>query len=805
MATFLCRTKNGANPRGKPRVYFTCHPADFDVYFEKICTDIFRTHDCAIYYKENLLTAISQQNIETDLGQINLIVIPVTFRLLSESNLAMDQDYPFAEQRHIPVLPFMMEQGLDALYSLPDKFAERQYINPASLDLTEVPYEEKLRKYLEGVLISDETVKRVRSAFDAYIFLSYRKKDRRYASELMRLIHRQPGYEDVAIWYDEFLSPGESFKENIDRILHDSKLMALLVTPSLLEEPNFVMDQEYPTARNMGMAILPAEMETTDKQVLQSKYVGIPTCINPHNQDAFLRILQEALCLTARKESDNNTEHNFLIGLAYLDGIDVEIDYERGIALITSAAENGLKEAMEKLYRLYYEAASSKDDYSKAIPWAEKLVTHYRNEFGDEHQATLTWENNLAVTIGKAGNIQKSLELLKQTYEKCCTVLGKEHPDTLNKLSNMAVCYTIIGNHQRALELQQQVYTLRCKVLEHQVRQKLSSVQNAVPSNGGDGKDSGITQPNIYFVTRISGSEHPDTLESLCHLASTYGHIGNHKKALELYEQAYTLQCKILGPEHPDTLYTLSELSLTCDNLGDCQRALNLQEKAYMLQSKTLGLEHPDTMVTLERLAITYSKLRKYKEALEVEEKIYALRCKAMGKQHPHTLTALNNIAATCSRLDENMKALRIQDEVYAIQCRSLGEEHPDTVRALSNLAVIHGKLGNNQKCLQLHDRVYSIRCKVLGEEHPDTIRSLSNLAATYGNIGDYQRDLDLQEKVYALRCKVLGAEHPDTVATLENLVFACGKLNNHEKELTFQKKFTLCGVRSLDPSTRTF
>ena len=52
-------------------------------------------------------------------------------------------------------------------------------------------------------------------------------------------------------------------------------------------------------------------------------------------------------------ENDNEPEHNFLIGLAYLDGIDVEVNRERGIEMITLAAEAGLIEAMEKLFLLY--------------------------------------------------------------------------------------------------------------------------------------------------------------------------------------------------------------------------------------------------------------------------------------------------------------------------------------------------------------------------------------------------------------------------------------------------------------------
>ena len=188
----------------------------------------------------------------------------------------MISDIPFALQKHLPVLPIMMEPGLDMIYARPDKFGELQYLNPKSTDLTEVSYEEKLKKYLESVLISEEMAKRVRDAFDADIFLSYRKKDRRYANELMRLIHKNPEYRDISIWYDEFLTPGESFRANIEKALEKSQLFTLLVTPNLLEEANFVMTEEYPAARNSGIGILPAEMVSTDQVQLAAKFAEIP-------------------------------------------------------------------------------------------------------------------------------------------------------------------------------------------------------------------------------------------------------------------------------------------------------------------------------------------------------------------------------------------------------------------------------------------------------------------------------------------------------------------------------------------------
>lgn len=282
MAKILCKTMHNENPRGKPRVFFTCHPEDFDRYFEGICKSIFKTHDCAIYYTEDMSEPIPEQDLDTDLGSNNLLVIPVTRRLLTEKSRAMDKDFPYAKRANMPILPIMMEPELDALYSKPENFGTRQYLSVSSADATAISYEEKLQKFLETVLISDEMAKRIRDAFDAYIFLSYRKDDRSYANELMRMIHRNPQCCDIAVWYDEFLTPGESFLESIDKILHSSKLFTLLVTPKLLEEPdgkpNFVMAKEYPAAKASGIDILPVEMKPTDRAVLSEKYKGIPLC-----------------------------------------------------------------------------------------------------------------------------------------------------------------------------------------------------------------------------------------------------------------------------------------------------------------------------------------------------------------------------------------------------------------------------------------------------------------------------------------------------------------------------------------------
>ncbi len=385
MAVIKVKMKNKKDIDKKPRVYFTCHPEDFEKYFNKICDDILEISDCAIYYTIDMTDPIEEEDKEADLARNNLFVIPVSRKLLTTPNRAMDEDFTYAIKEHIPILPIMMEPNIYAIYSKPNKFGELQYLNPYSIDLTAISYDEKLKRYLESVLISDEMAKRVRAAFDAYIFLSYRKIDRRYANELMRLIHKLPEYRDIAIWFDEFLTPGESFKENIERILSECKIFTLLVTPRLLEKvvdengeerDNYVIGVEFPAAckkkTETGLEILAVEMEETDRVSLAA--MEIDDYVNPINERVFNERLIDCLSKIVIQSQNNNSKHNFMIGLAYLEGIDVEVDRIRALELISDAAETGLPEAMAKLISMHTDGVGVPINQDEALKWSDKLA-----------------------------------------------------------------------------------------------------------------------------------------------------------------------------------------------------------------------------------------------------------------------------------------------------------------------------------------------------------------------------------------------------------------------------------------------
>lgn len=100
-----------------------------------------------------------------------------------------------------------------------DKNFERLHLDKSTTDSTVISYQLKLKKFIESVLLRDGLIEKIKASFSGYIFLSYRKKDRKFVQDVMKAIHYNEFCRDIAIWYDEYLIPGEDFNETILKTL----------------------------------------------------------------------------------------------------------------------------------------------------------------------------------------------------------------------------------------------------------------------------------------------------------------------------------------------------------------------------------------------------------------------------------------------------------------------------------------------------------------------------------------------------------------------------------------------------------
>lgn len=383
------KIRGNVNPTGHPRVYFCCHEDDFSDFFEAISEEILTyAPSAAIWYRSPSENHTYNSSFFADLSQMQLFVVPVTRKFITEDNDARTVEYKYAIDNNIPILPLMQESGMaDEFNSICGSI---QFLNKneISQSVTAVPYETKLKNFLDSTLVNDELAERIRAEFDVYVFLSYRKKDREYAQKIMRIIHENEICRDIAIWYDEYLTPGENFNDEITEAMTKSRVFALVVTPSLLETPNYIITTEYPAAKLTGIPILPIEGKKTSYDELKGLYEDIPEVVTQEKTVVqLLSYIQDIdLC-----ENDSDPQHNFLIGLAYLNGIDVEVNRDKAVKLITSAANDGLPEAYVKIVSMYYNGEAVERNVHSAIEWEKKYLHDLRSvEKPSEEQIILT-------------------------------------------------------------------------------------------------------------------------------------------------------------------------------------------------------------------------------------------------------------------------------------------------------------------------------------------------------------------------------------------------------------------------------
>ena len=757
------KTRGNSDPHGKPNVLFTCHPSEHEKYFEMISDMFLKEQDCVVLYidPEEDISSFDEDDFEFQMKDIQLVVIPVTTQLLTNDSFAMLIVFEAAIKNHIPALPLMMESGLDDVYSR--KFGDLQYLEPDSIvnDPTKLPFEERFKKYISSVLVGDDLAKRVRDAFAAYIFMSYRKKDRKYAHELMKMIHSNERLRDVAIWYDEYLVPGESFNDAIKAALEKSELFALVVTPSLLEDGNYIKMHEYPAAKSFGKEIIPVVMNETDIELLREMYEDMPECVKKEGLKSREEYIIEKLKGIAMAPTGDNPEHDFLIGLAYLDGIDVENDNEKAVKLITDAAEAGLMEAIRKLKDMYHNGQGVKRDYEKALEWHEKLVDqcweNWEKEKNEETESVLLTE---LLEVGDAYEKLDILPLAESNYNVALILSSKSIEEGRGVIPYfMSVSFDRLGDiklkdgkfegarffYEQSLRINMELfYELGTPGCRHNLSvnyHKLGDVQMAEEDFDG-------ARDNYEESLRIAQelSEEPGTPESRLGLLLNYRKLGDVQMAEEDFDGArdnYEESLRIAEElsKESGTPESLSNLSIAYTKIGDVQEAKGDLDGA----------------------------LKSYKKSLRIFKEL---------SDETKTIVSRSNLSKCYNRVGDILKIKGDLDEAGTSYEESLKiakelSEEPGTPESHRDLATCYKGIGDFQKEIGHFEEAMSSykKCMNIFKElsKTGTPESRYDLSIAYARIGDIQvekGDLDGAKVSYEKSLKILN-ELPDEIKTI--------------------------------------
>ncbi len=726
------KTRGMGDPKGKPKVYFSCHPDEFEKVFPVISEDLLRHANCAVWFDAEYAGEYGtdlrepQEIPETEPGDVlkemQLAVFAVTSRFLHEGCRAREQELPLALKLHIPVLPIALENGLE--YDFNKICAEIQVVSRYVTDSTATPYEEVLQTFLDSVLVGNELAERVREAFDAYVFLSYRKKDRRHAQRLMRLIHENPQFRDIAIWYDEYLVPGEGFNEAIKAAFENSSLFAMAVTPHLEEEGNYVMQVEYPMARDRekkesGFKIVSVEMYDPDESPEGRKWRIDSSKLKGHEEFRYREITDlkdehrvpernqafiDALERIAKKENDGSPRHRFFIGLAYLNGIDVEVDFDRALGLIRGAAEDEKPciEATEKLAQMYQHGEGVEADRGEALRWQRRVVSQYKSAYDENHDpdehkgygtAYFKALRKLSDMLREGGDIRAAIEIADEALsfsEKLEEEVGirEQERDRAVMLNRLGSLYRDLGKTREMISCYEKAAAIYERLV-FEIGTKRAR------------RDLSVSYERLGDISRVEG----DLQE-----ADSY-----YEKALRIRQE---LSETSNAPElRRDLSAVLTKLGNVRKSGKDYAGAGTYYEKALAMD-KVLAAEvkTPQAYDDLGVSLVKIGDIRKAEDRMEEAAACYERACDIF-------------------RVNMEETGSRLYRDHFAAGC----EKH----------ASVKKKLGKTENASELYREAVAVREQLYEAE--ETASSAHALAASYYNAASFFRDREMMKKAYEL------------------------------------------------------
>jgi tetratricopeptide (TPR) repeat protein len=169
---------------------------------------------------------------------------------------------------------------------------------------------------------------------------------------------------------------------------------------------------------------------------------------------------------------------------------------------------------------------------------------------------------------------------------------------------------------------------------------KLSLEQQALPR-------AALLIEEAHTIRQLAfGAEHPDTAESLLHIAELYTALGQStdaklfQRAKPFYEEAIRI---LRGAFNEDPRLSIAQNSFGYFywRIKDLTQAKTLLEEARRTQTALLPKEHPSRGSNLWNLALVHRDQGELHQATSLLEEAFSLFEKSLGRQHPKTYCIL--------------------------------------------------------------------------------------------------------------------------------------------------------------------
>ena len=368
---FECIRCQNSNVFSTPKIYVSYHPNDLNKIkeFSQIIGDKL---DVDIYFlKYPLEKEISSEELEYMLNGVQLFVVIATHDYLNEKNNGKDLELKFILKGHLPFLPIIYDKSDIESFNLLTH--NSQFIYLFEEDNLKEPPEVKIVNFISNHVVSSELYREVLNELSTYLFFSYRKKDGVIAHELMNRLHQVEELIDIGLWYDEFLTYGQDFDQEITKKIVESERVIFCATNNILEEDNYVKKYEYKAAKDNNIPMISIKVDDLDVDAFKEMY---PLADTPKDIEDIIDCLKDNF----RDAKNDSPKHLYYLGVGYVYGINVIKDVKLGMSLLEQAEKQGVVEASEELCKIYEYGIGVLVNYESLFFHLLRVITGHINK-----------------------------------------------------------------------------------------------------------------------------------------------------------------------------------------------------------------------------------------------------------------------------------------------------------------------------------------------------------------------------------------------------------------------------------------
>lgn len=615
--------------------------------------------DCMVSWFETSDGDIDETLLRQELLGTQVIVLLVTNSLLTDVyQKGKPQAFEIASELGVSIFPITYSNSL--LSDFTELFGSIHCISMQE-NRSRVKLKAQMELFLGSQALRDEIGK---VAFTAEIFLSYRRLDLEEALSFMETLHSKQGLEGIAVWYDNYLTPGLKFDEEIQQAIVKADAFVLLVTPRIVDksqtgEENYVVREEVPFASKQNKDILPMEAAATDKAKFA---VVFPSIAEPISLDRLEEVFRHMLGEKAYVHQ-LGSERAYCLGMAYLYGHMVEKNMTRAIDMLSLSAggeDMASCKAAGLLGELFSNGGAVEQSYIQAQKWFSRAASVAETVFGNNHIKTMLSYQSAAKNSFMAGDYVQSI-----TYGAKAAAIFTNQPDLSNMSDDL---------YFNAVEIYNCLADASLSLKDYNAALTYCQVINQLYEENND----------------INGAYNKTVLDSMLLKAQILS-TGAYEKydlqaALQAVEHELRRCEQLLGEKDACTAYCLDCLAKFYGGMNNHQEAVKCFTRAIEIAESLFGSEDAATADYYDNFAIYYAEeCNDFEKALEWHEKAIQARIKVYGEMHQRVFLSRINLGATFFNAQKEVYAYAQYGEAYRIGCQLYGEISPHMIVLYKN------------------------------------------------------------------------------------------------------------------------